>query len=438
MNSHPSISQLTLLVGGAVVISGILIFMIYLTHKMFKERREADDFSPKSPRPQDDSTFAMATMQGVITRMKEQEKELMELRQAAEKRARATAQISENVIREMPSGLMVFDRDGFISAANPAVRALLGVDTWSRRRYPEILGRDSKLASHLRDCLEEGRTLAQVTVEYSTSSGVTRVLGVSLSPFHSPAGEVQGAICLVTDLTEVQELQKQVRLKEHLAALGSMSAGIAHELKNSLATISGYAQLLRDAGLTAEYRSFAEKIVSETRALTQVVTDFLDISKPLVLSPGPVNIREIIDEVIEDLKRIDNFSNLPLLVEGKFTLVQGDIVLLRQALSNLLRNSCEAMAGAAPRGDIKVQGEPALQSSGEFLRLVVSDHGRGILESDREKVFLPFFTTKPQGNGLGLALVQKIIVSHNGSISLESSSEEGTSFSILLPVHRSE
>ncbi len=436
MTQHLSISQLTLLVGGAVIIGGLLIFLIYITHKMFKDRRKADDFTPKSPRPQDDATFAMATMQGVITRMKEQEKELVELRQAADKRAHETAQISENVIREMPTALMVFNREGFISTANPAVRALLGVDTWSRRRYPEILGRDSKLARYVQECLDESRTLAQQTVEYTTPAGLVRVVGVSLAPYHSPSGEVEGAICLLTDLTEVQELQEQVRLKEHLAALGAMSAGIAHELKNSLATISGYAQLLRDANLAADHRAFAEKIVAETRALTQVVTDFLDISKPLKLNTGPVDAREIIEQVIEDLKRVEDFSKLTFSVKGAFISVEGDGVLLRQAFSNLLRNSCEAMTGNAECGRVEVQAEPIRQSDREFLRIVVSDAGTGILESDREKIFLPFFTTKIEGSGLGLALVQKIIVSHNGAISLETSSTKGTSFAILLPAHR--
>ena len=172
----------------------------------------------------------------------------MRRRQDAERRARESARLSENVLREMPNGLLVFNREGFLTTANPAVRKLLGVDTWARRRYPEILGPGSSLANHVQECLDTARVVAQETVEYETAAGRKLTLGISLSPLRSPSGDVEGAICLVTDFTEMQQLQEQMRLKEHLAALGAMSAGIAHELKNSLATISGYAQLLRDAG----------------------------------------------------------------------------------------------------------------------------------------------------------------------------------------------
>lgn len=431
---HLSLSQLTFLVTVAVVMGGILVFIVYFIHKMFKDRREEEDFAAKSPRPQDDATFAMATLQGVITRMKEQEKELVELRQAAEKRARESARISENVLREMPNGLLVFNREGFLATANPAVRNLLGVDVWSRRRYPEILGRDSTLTHHLRECLETGKTLVQETVRYETPAGPARVLGVSLSPFHTPGGEIEGALCLLTDLTEVQQLQEQVRVKEHLAALGAMSAGIAHELKNSLATISGYAQLLRDSDLTEENRDFAEKVVKEIRNLTQVVTDFLVISKPLKLTARPVNVEELLRQVMDDLGRVERFAAVRFSLQGEFAPVEGDEVLLRQALSNLLRNSCEALAGQTEPGGVTVRGEIERQPGREFLKIQISDSGAGVPAEDREKVFLPFFTTKPEGSGLGLALVQKIIVSHNGSVALENSSPEGASFVVLLPL----
>lgn len=434
---HLSLTQLTLLVAGAVAMGALLVFLVYFIHKIFKERREGgDEVRSAPPRPQDDATFAVATLQGVITRMKEQEKELVELRRAAERRARESARISENVLRDMPNGLLVFNREGFLTSANPAVRKLLGLDTWSRRRYPEILGRDSLLTHHLRMCLETGKTVAQETLRYETPAGPVRVLGVSLSPFHGPAGEIEGAICLLTDLTEVQQLQEQVRVKEQLAALGAMSAGIAHELKNSLATISGYAQLLRDSDLSEENRDFAEKVVREIRNLTRVVTDFLTISKPLHLTARQVSVEGLLREAVEDLQRAEAFAGVSFSFKGDFVPVEGDEVLLRQALSNLLRNSCEALAGQAASGQVALRGSVVRQSEREFLEIRITDTGVGVPAEDREKVFLPFFTTKPEGSGLGLALVQKIIVGHNGSINLESSSPEGASFVILLPLRQ--
>jgi len=405
----------------------------YLIHKMFQEQRSKPDLGSNSPRVENETTFAMAAMQGVIAKMKAQEKELTDLRRAAEQRAREAARLNENIIREMPSGLMVFNRDGFISSANPAVRTMLGVDTWSRRRYPEILGSTSRLATHIRECLETGKTTTRETIEYATPAGEMRFLGMSLSPFHGNSGEVEGAVCLLSDLTETRQLHEQIRLKEHLAALGAMSAGIAHEFKNSLATISGYAQMLRDGKLSGAEREYSEKIVQETRALTRVVTDFLVVSKPLQLSNTLVDPKELILHSMEDLKRVEGFQGITMKVEGEFPSFEGDEVLLRQAFSNLLRNACEAQKNLQDGRSIVVKSEALRQGGREFLKVLITDTGQGILPEDQDKLFVPFFTTKPSGSGLGLALVQKIIVSHGGMVSLENSSSEGTTFAVILP-----
>lgn len=418
-----------------LVLAGLAV---YLIHRVLKESHAAPDFKAKAPRAEDEAGFAMATMQGVITRMKEQERELAELRRQAEQRAKESARLSENVIREMPSGVLVFDRAGFITTANPAVREMLGVDIWSRRRYPEILGPESALAGLIRACLESGKTVTRETVEFQTSQGETRILGMSLSPFHGAGREIEGAVCLLTDLTETRRLQDEVRLKEHLAALGAMSAGIAHEFKNSLATISGYAQLLRDGQLPPEPRAHAERIVSESRLLTQVVTDFLTISKPLAIVARPVDLAALVRAVMDDLAQLEPFKLVQFRLQGDFAEVEGDETLLRQAFMNLLRNSCEALSGETKAGTVSVRAERTREGETDYLRICVADTGVGIAAEDRDKIFLPFFTTKKTGTGLGLALVQKIVVAHNGRIQLEESApNEATTFSILFPMKAS-
>lgn len=432
--SHLSKPRLSLLIGSSLILVGVLGVGFYILHKVFQQQRAELDLNSKSPRVENDSTFALAAMQGVIAKMKEQERELTGLRLAAEQRARESSRISENIIREMPSGLMVFNREGFITAANPAVRTLLGVDTWSRRRYPEILGAESGLAAHIRECLETGKTTTRETIEYTSPRGEVRLLGMSLSSFHGPGGEVAGAVCLLSDLTETRQLQEQIRLKEHLAALGAMSAGIAHEFKNSLATISGYAQMLRDGNLVEPDREYAEKIVMEIRSLTRVVTDFLAVSKPLQLTASQVNPKDILLHSMEDLQRVSDFQRVLLKVEGDFVPVEGDELLLRQAFSNLLRNACESQCPQKEGGSIVVRGEIFWQGAKDFLKILISDSGQGIPPADREKIFVPFFTTKASGSGLGLALVQKIILSHGGLVTLESSSCQGTTFAVVLPL----
>jgi PAS domain-containing protein len=202
MTRHLSVSQLTLLVVGIFLIGGLLILLIYVLHKAFQRQREAGGSKRNSSRPPDEAAFAMATMQSVIAGLRAREKELREQLHDAEQRAEAGARTLESVIRDLPLGLMIFNRDGFIALSNSAVRALLGIDTWSRRRYTEILGAESQLTAWIRECLETGRTQRE-SLEYVTPRGETRNLGVFLSPCRGRDGQVESAVCVVTNLEDI-------------------------------------------------------------------------------------------------------------------------------------------------------------------------------------------------------------------------------------------
>jgi PAS domain-containing protein len=204
MTRHLSLSQLTLLVVGIFLIGGLLILLIYVLHKAFQRQREAGDSKRASPRSPDEAAFAMATMQSVIAGLRSREKELRELLHDAEQRAEPRARTLESIVREMPMGLMVFNREGFLTLSNPAVRALLGIDTWSRRRYTEILGTESQLTAWIRECLETGKTCKREGLEYVTPRGETRTLGVFLSPCHGRDGQVESAVCLLTNLEDAR------------------------------------------------------------------------------------------------------------------------------------------------------------------------------------------------------------------------------------------
>ena len=185
-------------------------------------------------------------MQAVIQKLREQEKELATLHQMQKQRAQETERLSEAVTRNMPAGLLLISSAGLITSANPAAEAALGVRGLGYRRYGELLGDESPLAKLLTAyCLQEGQTFRREEIEYTTSAGELRQLGVTISPILNNTSHVTGALCLLSDLTELAALQRQVQVKENLAALGELSAGIAHEFKNALATISGYAQMIR-------------------------------------------------------------------------------------------------------------------------------------------------------------------------------------------------
>jgi signal transduction histidine kinase len=241
-----------------------------------------------------------------------------------------------------------------------------------------------------------------------------------------------GAICLFTDLTAVVDLEEQLRLKDSLSRLGELTAGLAHEFRNGLATIHGYARLMEPDKLPVDHRPYVESLRAETESLSEIVANFLAFAKPAAHTPHVVALGPIATRAASDLKTDASAHGGQIMVEGEFADVDGDDVLLRQALSNLVRNAVEACesAGAAPH--VVVRG--VVDRAAGLQRVFVSDNGPGVPPDAVDKVFRPFFTTRGRGTGLGLALVQKIIVSHNGRVTIGASASGGAEFAIVLPL----
>ena len=227
-------------------------------------------------------------------------------------------------------------------------------------------------------------------------------------------GELHGAICLFTDLTAVKHLEEQLRLKESLATVGELTAGIAHEFRNGLATIHGYSKLFDLAALPEAYRRYVEGIRDETVSLSEVVTNFLNFAKPAQLTLSRVDLQTICERAADEVRAEARGLGGDVTVRGVFGAVEGDEVLLRQAFSNLLRNAVEACAGASLAPVVVIRSD--VDPNRKVSHVTVEDNGPGIPLDARDRVFQPFFTSKRSGTGLGLALVQKIIVFHNGRI----------------------
>src|SRR6185503_8691309 len=176
-------------------------------------------------------------------------------------------------------------------------------------------------------------------------------LGVGVSPLTDEKGQPHGAICLFTDLTAVKELEAQLRLKDSLATVGELTAGIAHEFRNGLATIHGYSKLFDLQALPPAYRPYVEGIRAETESLSQIVTNFLNFATPAQLTLTDVDLRAICERAAEEVRAEARGLGGDVTIQGTFGRLQGDEVLLRQAFSNLLRNAVEACSAAsvAPR-----------------------------------------------------------------------------------------
>jgi nitrogen-specific signal transduction histidine kinase len=441
-----------------VVLFAGLVVVAFLLRKFMRAQARAnqEDWTTPKTDVENPSAFMAASMQGVIEKLRTQEKELARLHLLAQERAQESERLTEEVTRNMPTGLLLVNATGAISSTNPAAEEALGIRTLRYRSYKEILGPESELTQMLTACIRDGKTFQRGEIEHLTSEGAVRNLGVTISPIyraarasgksgvpdnlshakdpHSQDMKISGALCLMSDLTELTALQKQIRWKENLAALGEMSAGIAHEFKNSLATISGYAQMIRSETAAGDVRESSERILEQTRALTHVVTEFLRFAKPLEICYETVPMQTVVEKVAEELH--ETIPQCAVEFEGTFQDLPGDEALLRQALLNLARNGAESALTASKTPRVTISGTIEELGGRKWQRICVADDGPGIPETDLPKIFLPFYTTKSEGTGLGLAVVQKVALQHGGSIEGRNRQGRGAEFLLWLPLRQ--
>jgi PAS domain S-box-containing protein len=410
-----------------VVFIGLLVLTIFLLRRMMGGSGSGNAVEKDHiPRAENEPAFMTASMQAVIQKLRDQEKELERLHKIERERAESTARFSEEVTRNMPAGLLVVGANGLITSSNPAAELALGIKTLVFRRHSEALGESSKLSALIEECLNQGTVFRREQAAHTAPDGTHRELGVTISPIRRGQEKATGAICLLSDLTELATLQKQMQLRENLAALGELSAGIAHEFKNALATISGYAQMIHSDPAAPDTSENAGKILDQTRNITHVVTEFLRYARPLDISAESVPLAPLVGRVIREIQEL--FPQVQIHVEGDFSEVAGDDGLLRQVLLNLVRNAAEASLTAQPHPSVTVRGEFSAVSSEPAQRILIRDNGPGIPAEVLPKLFLPFFTTKANGTGLGLAIVQKILLQHGGRIEARNRLEGGAEF----------
>jgi signal transduction histidine kinase len=454
-NSH-GVSPFALVIIGTsfVIVIGIAFAIGKAIRKLLREHEAGAKGDWAAPQASEDnpSAFVTASMQGVIEKLRAQERELARLHRIEQERARESERITEEVTRNMPTGLLLLSAKGAITSANPAAETALGVKGLQYRSYAEVLNPDSDLANLLGACLHEGRTVHRGEIRHVTPAGEVRQLGVTISPIERTVPnyvrtteggaiplaarepKITGALCLMSDLTELTDLQRQVRWKENLAALGEMSAGIAHEFKNALATISGYAQMIRQEAPAGELLENSDRILEQTRALTHVVTEFLRFAKPLELSCETLLVESLVLRVADEIQ--EAVPGCSIRTSGEFSEIPGDEGLLRQALLNLTRNAAEAASCRGAQGRVTISGSFEDRAGHKWQRISVADNGPGIPASDLAKVFLPFFTTKSEGTGLGLAVVQKVAMQHGGSVEARNLAEGGAEFILWLPLRQ--
>jgi len=228
---------------------------------------------------------------------------------------------------------------------------------------------------------------------------------------------------------EIKSLKEQLIARERFAALGEVSAGIAHEFRNPMGVIAGYAKLLLNSLEQNDKRmELAAGILKEIGEMNSIMDELLKFSKSEPIKKADINLTKSIKDVIQGMGESPDKVVFSLLDD---VLIKGDETLLKQVFKNLIRNALDA-------GDkVWIEVSPvrkglSIQNVG--VHIIVRDNGRGIPEKDINKIFMPFYTTKQGGSGIGLALVQKIVIGHGGNITVESKEGEGSTFKLFLPV----
>ena len=443
-----------LLTAFVAILLGTLVCILFFLRWVLRPYRQLVGEAEKAPvvsrasKSNDEAEFVLETFQSVVAQLQEQRKALQQLSSQASKRADSAERFSERIVASVPSALIAFDGTGHSMVINAPGRALLELDG-SALGLPAttLLQRIPQLAEMVEQCLQTGKLYRREEIESLTSEQMPRRLGATVAPIDllSDRGP-RGALCLLTDITEVTQLREQVALKKNLESLGEMSAGLAHEFKNAIATLHGYVQLLQSLELDEEASATASSLLNEVRNLSDMVTSFLNFARPQPLQLDEVDLDELVNDCAGELAPLYHQAKVELQISGPAevspsvpTIIRADERMLRQALLNLIRNAAEAIPESQPERRVEVLSSTQRDEAGKGWALVeIRDTGEGIPAADLQRIFIPFFTTKATGHGVGLALAHRVITQHGGILTASNAKGGGAVFSIRLPLQGSE
>ena len=334
---------------------------------------------------------------------------------------------SDNVIQNMPAGLITLDPDLNLTSFNRTAQ-----DIFKAEETIDIPGPMLEMAETSRDT----KQTVSDEIRISSAEGGKLQLDISVSPIFSGSMEIEGLMILFKDLTELAELKNEIEKNRRLAAVGKLAGGIAHEIRNPLSSIKGFATYFKERYKTVDQdRQTAEIMVSETERLDRSVTQLLEFAKPMTVSVQEIPVRTLFDHSLSLVKHdLAKHSVIPgISIETERETIRTDPDRINQVLLNLFLNSIDAMENG---GDLDLAVRDLEDGSG--IAIEVEDSGIGIDPEHIDQIFDPYFTSRPQGTGLGLSMVQKTVEALGGEIRVESRKEEGTCFTIKLPQQKSQ
>jgi len=387
----------------------------------------------------DDVEYVMAAFGSAVERLTRQKEKLQHSFDRSVRQYESLDKFNTYILNSMSAGVLILNSEGKILRLNPSARRILNLEAVDvvgkscaglRERFPELV-------RVLTDGLEDARVYRrrEITIKVAEVGSRLRYLGITTSLIRDDEMEVVGISVLLTDLTEIKELQADLENNRRLADLGEMAAGLAHQLRNSLAAIVGFGRLLqRKITPDNPASNTVTDVLKEAEESTEMLGRFLNFARPLDIELQPASLVEIIEEayvsVAGQLREREVAFTLSK-PTGDFS-VKADPLLLRQVFVNLFQNAADALERG---GEVTVRVFPPVASAqgGGYWIIRVGDTGPGIPGNKHEKIFQPFYTSKDSGTGLGLPIARKIVSCHGGYLGVESSTPVGTVFLIRLP-----
>jgi PAS domain S-box-containing protein len=339
-------------------------------------------------------------------------------------------QHNENILESLNTGVLVVGAQQIVTTFNAEAARITGllkdaVVGKPLSKVPEL----AAFGSFLGKVTEEGRVCARDEMLTTTPDGRSVPIGISTAVLRDPQQNPCGAIAIFKDLSELKELERKVKRSEHLALLGEMAASVAHEIRNPLNSIWGFAQLIAEKTEDNDKRKlFAQIVVEESQRIERIISDTLLFSRDAPRPTAPVDINEVIaSSVTAYSEKAQRASvKIALDLDPNLPVVKGSAGQLEQVFNNLILNAIQAMPVG---GDLSI----VTTTRDDAVKVTVKDTGPGILPGMAETIFLPFFTTKQGGTGLGLSVCSRILENHNGYIEVESKPGEGATFKLTIP-----
>lgn len=337
---------------------------------------------------------------------------------------------TDDILRHLNSGLLTVDKDGNIIFFNRAAEEILGYSESAIKgqHFREAFSqRMPQLANNLDDVLKSHRRFPRNEIEIIDLNGKAVPLGISTSLLLDDQNNIRGIIAIFQDLTDTKKLEEKIRISDRMAAIGELSASIAHEIRNPLAAISGSVEVLKsELEVSGQNQRLMDLIFKETNRLNQILSDFLIYARTNRSIFSRIELCHLISDVFEIAKRHPSYRSeiaLRFSTPNSYIYIFGDEDKTKQILINLVVNSCEAIESG--KGEVMIRIQPSDEST---VIVEVIDNGVGMDFDNISNIFDPFYTTKKEGTGLGLAIVQRLAESLNIDLSLKTRKGRGTAF----------